>query len=86
MPKTRLIAVEVFGSTQGCRPGRRAQTASKAAGSTTFLRSSSSISGTHRVMEKQPLSPGKTPNFRYSRSPVTGLSVRSGSATPSFSR
>ena len=64
MPKTRLIGRARAGSTHGAMPGISRQMRSKTSGSTIALRISSSTSGAQRVMEKQPLSPGNTPNFR----------------------
>jgi hypothetical protein len=59
----------------------------KRSGSTMALRISYSISGAHMVIEKQPLSPGKTPNFRKPRSPPEGgLPIREGSLRPGFRR
>ena len=64
MPKTLLVGRVRSGSIQGATPGRARQMASNTSGSTIALRISSSTSGAQRVIEKQPLSPGKTPNFR----------------------
>ena len=59
MPKTRLIGSEPGGSIQSAMPGNIEQTCWNTSGFSTAWRSAVSTSGTARVMEKQPLSPGK---------------------------
>ena len=59
---------------------------SKISGRITAWRRVSSISGTARVIEKQPLSAGKTPYLMKPMSPAPGGPPRGGSSCPGRSR